>query len=240
MIHEAAGIAVTRRRTARLIASALVLAAGVLAGCKDNTSPSTSIPVAAAVRPAVADTQAGTVGTLLVPLLAVRVVDANGNPVPGASVTFTVSSDASVSPATAISDDSGLAKTAVTLGTVAGQIVVTATDSSIAPITFVLTATPDTAAILAKVSGDSQSTGAGTPAPVPLVVQLTDAYGNPIHGLTVSWTTSGAGTLGSATSVTDATGHAQTTFTLDPAAGVQTVTATVGSLAPVTFTETGT
>lgn len=64
MIHEAGGIAVTRRRTARPIASALVLAAGVLAGCKDNTSPTTAIPVAAAVRPAVADTQAGTTFTM--------------------------------------------------------------------------------------------------------------------------------------------------------------------------------
>jgi len=227
-----------------LIGGAILLAVSVvLAGCKDNTSPTTGTLVAAALRPAVADTQAGTVGTLLAPPLSVRVVDASGNPVPGVPVTFTVSSDATVSPATAVTDDSGLAKTALTFGTVAGQIVVTATDSgvgSVGPVTFVLTATPDTAAILAKVSGDSQSTGAGTQAPLPLVVQVTDAYGNPIKGLTVSWSTSGAGILGSASSLTDATGHAQTTFILDAAAGVQTVTASYGGLTPVVFTETGT
>jgi protocatechuate 3,4-dioxygenase beta subunit len=238
MRHQATGISPALRGVANLPWAAVALAAVALVGCNDSTSPAK--PVVAALKVAVADSEAGTVGTVLTTPLSVRAVDASGNPVPGASVTFSVSRDGSVSPATAVADDSGLATTTLTIATVAEQIVVTATDSAVTPVTIIVTAMPAAPAALAKVSGDSQTVAAGTPAPAPLVVQVTDQYGNPVPGVTVTWATSGAGVLGSASTQTDATGSAQNTFTLDPAAGAQTVTVSVTGLASLTFTETGT
>lgn len=70
---------------------------------------------------------------------------------------------------------------------------------------------------LAVVSGDGQAGMAGTPAAAPLVVQATLPGGAPLANATVTWTiTSGGGTLGQATTLTDANGQAQNTYTFDP------------------------
>ena len=70
----------------------------------------------------------------------------------------------------------------------------------------------------------------------PLTVTIKNAAGEPIDTATVTFAVvTGAGTL-SATSVkTNASGQASTTWTLGKAPGIQTVTATAGALAAVTF-----
>ncbi|HEY4130902.1 MAG TPA: hypothetical protein VGM50_09810 [Gemmatimonadaceae bacterium] len=88
-----------------------------------NTSP-TSVVVASG------DGQTGLVGAPLATPLTVKVTNTAGTAVQGATVMFAVTSGAaSVNPASATTDTAGVAKTSVTLGSTAGNIVVTASVS---------------------------------------------------------------------------------------------------------------
>ena len=86
-------------------------------------------------------------------------------------------------------------------------------------------------------SGDIQTVDAGTTT-APLVVKVVDQFGNPVANATVTWAVTGGGTLSATTSTTDATGSTQVTLTTAAAPGNYTVTATSGTLTPVTFTIT--
>ena len=82
----------------------------------------------------------------------------------------------------------------------------------------------------------SPQTVARNAASQPLTVTVQDQNGDPIAGRTVNWTVAtGGGTLTSTSSVTNAQGVATMTFTAGATAGASTVTASVGTLAPVTF-----
>jgi hypothetical protein len=90
-------------------------------------------------------------------------------------------------------------------------------------------------AILRYVSGDNQSAAASKPLPNPVIVELVDAGGNPVSGSVVQFTAA-SGSVSVATATTDAKGRAQTSWTLGPAIGDQTLTAgAVGSPLSVTF-----
>src|SRR5207302_1413052 len=71
------------------------------------------------------------------------------------------------------------------------------------------------------------------------IVLVSDANGNPVAGMTVTWAAaSGGGSVDPATSTTDANGHAQTFRTLGVLIGTQTTTATAtvaGKDTTVTF-----
>jgi len=88
------------------------------------------------------------------------------------------------------------------------------------------------------VSGDGQSAPVGTALPAPLVVQVADGFGNPISGVTITWTAKNGGTVSDASTVTGADGRAQVTRTLGPSAGTETTEAAATGLAgsPVVFT----
>lgn len=91
------------------------------------------------------------------------------------------------------------------------------------------------------VSGNAQTAARATVLASPLIVRVVDQSGNAMSGVSVTFAvTGGAGTITPTTTTTGANGQAQATWTLGPAAGANTVTATVGSLTPVTFTATGT
>ena len=101
---------------------------------------------------------------------------------------------------------------------------------------------------LGGTSGGGQSAPVNTNLGSPFVVTVTDGYGNPIAGTTVTFsiTSSPGGASGqslSATTVTtNSSGQASTTLHLGSAAGTYSVSATSGSLAgsPLTFTATAT
>src|SRR5207249_2442723 len=80
-------------------------------------------------------------GTAFALPLVAKVTDASGRAVRNVSVTFSVSSGvATVSPATATTDDQGQASTTVTAGGAAGAVIVTALAGGVAtPTTFSLT-----------------------------------------------------------------------------------------------------
>jgi hypothetical protein len=93
-------------------------------------------------------------------------------------------------------------------------------------------------ATIAIVSGNDQSAAVGAPFANPLVVSVSDAFGNPVSGVEVRFAApaSGASATLSATSVvTDGSGTASVTATANGTAGSYVVTATVSGLAPVSF-----
>src|SRR5512143_575050 len=80
--------------------------------------------------------------------------------------------------------------------------------------------------------GNGQTAPAGTALPIPYLVDVRDAFDNPVSGATVSWTVSGGGgTVNPAQSSTDSTGHASGVRTLGLHAGTHTSAAAVAGLA---------
>ena len=90
-------------------------------------------------------------------------------------------------------------------------------------------------------SGDGQTVSAGTSVPVKPSVVVRDAKKRGIPGVKVTFAVaSGGGSVTGAAAVTNAKGIAAVgSWTLGGAAGVNTLTAKVAGLAPVTFTATG-
>ena len=92
---------------------------------------------------------------------------------------------------------------------------------------------------LLKILGDSQEGVPGASLATPFVVEVMDAHGKPMQGVSVTFAvTAGTGRLSATTVTTDATGKAETTLTLGRSPGKQTVTATAAEITPsvITFT----
>ena len=188
------------------------------------------------------DGQAGLVRGVLADSLVVQVLDANGNPVPGTTVEWTVQSGGgATTPPSGATAGSGLAVTRWTLGPVEGEQSLVATTGTLAPVSFTATGTPGAPAKIVGDGGDGQTGAVATELPVALSVQVLDAADNPVANATVQWSTDGTGgsTVASA-SATDADGVARTVRTLGTTVGTYTTSASVAGLAgsPVTFTST--
>ncbi len=158
---------------------------------------------AAALAKEAGDNQTATAGAPVPVNPVVSVRDGAGNPVAGVSVSFAVASGGgSIGAALATTDAQGLASGgAWTLGAAAGPNTLTATVSGLAgsPATFTATGTtapPGAPAAIVKVGGDGQTDVAGEAAAESLVVQVRDASGLGVPGVTVSWTVlTGSGTV---------------------------------------------
>jgi leishmanolysin/Big-like domain-containing protein len=146
------------------------------------------------------------------------------------------------SPSVAWSSDNTAVATVTGTGLVsaagAGSATITATAGSVSATTTVTVAPTPTQ--LQKVAGDQQTANVGQTVATPLTVQVNDATGHPIVGVTVSFTVDPQlATLGSPSGLTGADGRAATSLTvLGP--GLITVTAAVANTTLTTaFTETG-
>lgn len=96
---------------------------------------------------------------------------------------------------------------------------------------------PGPPAQVLKSGGDNQAWYFDNPLPIPYEVRVTDAASRAVPGVVVAWAVmAGGGSLSAAHSTTAANGTATTVPTLGPSEPMQTVTATVASLPPVTFT----
>src|SRR6185436_17639159 len=105
---------------------------------------------------------------------------------------------------------------------------------------FTATGAAGVAATLAKSAGDNQTGLPGSPVPVPPAVTVKDANGNPKSGVTVTFAVaSGGGSVTGATATSNNQGVATVgSWTLGPAAGANTLTASATGVAAVTFTAT--
>jgi len=103
---------------------------------------------------------------------------------------------------------------------------------------WTITATPGPTAQITIVSGDNQAGSPGGTLGVPLVVRVADQYGNARTAEAVTWVpVSGGGSVASAATTTDGTGQSSNTWTLGPSSGMQTVSATAGTVT-ITFSAT--
>jgi len=192
--------------------------------------------------------QTATAGTAVAIAPSVTVADGFGNPKSGVSVTFAVASGGgSVTVGSATTNASGIATVGSwTLGTTAGSNTLTATSGTLggSPVTFGATGTAGAAAAITGSAGDGQTATVGSPVATAPQVLVTDGFGNPKSGVSVTFAVTGGGGTVVPTSaiVTDVSGHATVgSWTLGTTAGSNTLTATSGTLggSPVTFTATG-
>lgn len=169
--------------------------------------------------------------------------DRYGNGVPGVVVTYSDSGSGgtfSNNPVTA--DGGGLASVNYTTSTTAGFLngKITASAPGLAAMTFSATVTAGPAANIAVSSGSGQSARPSAPLAQPLVVKVTDSYGNAVSGVAVAFNDGGAGGSFSSTAAsTSSSGLASVTYTTPANPGTMTIQAVAaGVSAPATFTFT--
>ncbi len=203
-----------------------------------NAGPAATATIAAG------NNQTVPAGTLVAAPPAVRVADASGNPVAGISVTFAVTAGGGTlaNPVRTTGADGIAAVGGWTLGTVVGLNTLSATIAGVAPpLNFSATGVVGPAATLTVVEGDGQSATIGTPVAVSPGVKITDAFGNSVAGLAVTFAVAtGGGSLTTASPVSDASGVARVgSWQLGLVPGGNTVTASRAGVAAVTFSATG-
>jgi adhesin/invasin len=170
----------------------------------------------------------------------VQINDANGHPLSGISVSWTVASGGgSLSSATSVTDENGYAEVGWTLGTISGAGTVTATANSTLTATFSSTASPGSVAALVKIGGDGQTVAAGA-VTSPFSIRAVDVYGNAVSGVPITWVDANGGVMSANAEVTDANGLAQITLQTDATTETYVISAIANNIAPVTFTATST
>ncbi len=167
------------------------------------------------------DFQFGFVNSKLSTPLKVRVLAANGRPVRGIVVEFSVeNSNAIFSDTNATTNGDGYAQTIVTLGSKADSVRISASVLGLkgSPIKFSLFAVSSSASIIELVSGNNQVGEVGEILQAPLIVKVTDFYNNPVSGVIVYFTTNN-GTLQRPSTFTDSLGIASSDWKLDTIVG---------------------
>jgi adhesin/invasin len=225
-----------------LFASLGVLA---LAGCsKDSgssagpTSPSGTNNPAYNIAPdtALAD-QSALVGSTL--QVAAKVT-LSGQPSPNVTVTWSaLAGNGVVTQATSVTDAAGTAKNTWRISDTTRVNVLTAAITGIASATFQATGLAGPPVNIVRVTKDSSATVSGSS--TLITVRATDKGGNPVPGVTVTWTATG-GSLTLTQSKTGSSGNADVVFTAGSIGGpaaVYTVTAAASGIGSVSFKVAG-
>jgi hypothetical protein len=242
------------KMTTQTILKALALFLGLsmvaaLVGCSSTAAPSPTIGVTVAS----GNNQAATVGTAFGTALSVTVTS-NGSPASGVTVTFTApSTEPNGSFATGGATDtettnsSGVATTsqAFTAGTMSGSYSITASATGgSSNATFTLMNTAGAPTTLTATGGASQYVTVSTSPAGALVANVTDGDGNPVQGVSVTFTAPTTGASGTFTSTgnnvetptTDVNGNATVSdFVANATQGGYNVVASSTGLTPVDF-----
>jgi adhesin/invasin len=245
---DTSGVATVGTWTLGTLAGATTLLAS--AGPLSVTFSATALAdVAAQIVSQAGDLQTAVVVNSAVPVApTVKVTDQYGNPVAGVAVTFTVATGGGgVTGGSQTTGGGGLATVAEwTLGPIVGANTLTAAAPGLTgtPVTFTAGSVAAAASQIVTLTGDGQTAIVGDPVLTAPAVKVTDAFGNAVAGVTVTFTVaSGGGSLGGSSGVsTDAGGIAASPpWTLGTVVGSNTLTATATGLAgsPVTFSATG-
>ena len=172
--------------------------------------------------------------------------DASNNPLSGVTVTFGApGGGASATFAggvnTAVTDGTGVATSpVVTANLVAGTYGIAATAAANVSTSFTLTNQPGPPATVTPISGSGQNANINSAFANPFVVQVTDAGGNPLRSVTVTFfpPSSGASGVfaGSNTAITDNQGFATSgQFSANGTVGSYTVSAVAAPATPASF-----
>src|SRR6266849_6332930 len=167
--------------------------------------------------------------------------DIYNNGVPGVSVNFAANHGAVPNPSSVVTDAKGLARTTLQLPTTVGTITVTGSSPGFKNIFFVVCSGAGPAANVAIATGNNQSAPSGTQLPQALAVLVSDQYGNPVSGNSVTFDDRGAGGFFSNSNpgVTSTSGTATQLYTLPSSRGTVSINATATGVAnPAVFTET--
>ncbi|WP_421693946.1 beta strand repeat-containing protein [Aestuariivirga sp.] len=240
---NASGV-VTRSVTANGTAGSYVVTASV-SGVPTSASYNLTNLQPAAVTASGGGTQRTIIGTQFGTALEVTVKDGSNNPVPNATVTFTVpgsGASAVLSQTTAKTNSSGKASVTATANGTNGSYSVTASVANATAATFSLTNFTPTLTVTA---GTPQSAVVNTDFGTNLQVRLLDDAGNAMSGYQINFTAPASGAkatfLTSATPTTNASGYASTTARAGTVTGSYQVTATLnGTQIATTFALTNT
>lgn len=201
-----------------------------------------AIGTAAAITVAGGNNQTANAGTRVAETPAVLATDGDGLPLAGVQVTFEVASGGgSLTGATQTTNAQGIARpTSWTLGQAAGANAMVAKASNVPSVSFSATgevAVPTTVAVRGATAWDGFVGNFISGAPG---IRVTDARGNPVAGVPVTWTANQGGSAAvRAGSITDFDGRAEAAaWRLGPTTGAQSLTAAVAGLPTVTFTAT--
>lgn len=192
--------------------------------CTDESSPLNVVPTTPAdIMRLQGFEQRDTVGTTLPDRLIIKILDRYNNPVPSVEVAFVIASgDGSVDPARTTTTVAGEASTNWTLGTKAGRDTVRAVVSGIDTVIFTAIAEPGPPASIDPLAGQDQADTVVQELPEPIVVRVTDEYGNGIPNVEVEWSpVKNSGSVRESVSTTDSAGQTSNRWTLGKEAGEQ-------------------
>ena len=186
--------------------------------------------------------QSGYTGEALANPFVVEVRDQFEAPLEDATVTFAITAGGgTLSTGSATTDANGRAESTLTLGNEPGtNTVEVSVEGGAETEIFNAEATrpPPTPTTLSMVSGDDQEDSTGGTSMDPLVVEVIDQDGDPLEGVTVTFTILGEdGSQSTTTVTTDEKGRAEITLPPGTDPGTYTVTASVEGIGEtVTFT----
>ena len=219
--------------------SAVALALLVAACGGDPKGPPPPPPSGLSASPA-APSGNGQIGPVQAPLASpLRIVVLNdGNPEAGVSVNWSgLGTAATFNPPSGTTDTNGIASSTWTLPQEAGTATAQADVSGAlgSPVVFTATGRPGAATGIALVSGSGQAGGVDLLSDDPLVVLVTDQYGNGVSGVNVTWVVSQG--FASVPTVTQSgtNGRAEAIVRYGQVTGPITVTATVSGLGSIPF-----
>lgn len=162
----------------------------------------------------------------------VTVLGSSGQALSGVRVVFAPINGGSVNPSTVTTGSNGVALTQWTLGGFVGRQLLQATAGTTS-IQIPATAALGDAAQVVAVSGTGQAGVVQSVLPNPIVVEIQDAFGNPVPDLVVDFLVfSGGGSVDPASVPADSTGRASAVWTLGTLAGVSQLEVLVDTLIP--------
>ena len=228
------------RSRARAIAVAGVLAAVAGASCAGDEAVASDGTTPGSLSIVQGSNQAVQGGKELPNAVVLRVLTEEGKPVEKVTVGFTVmTGGGSVNPGSALTDANGEARTKWVLGPSTPEQTLKAEVAGIDPVTIAATAIVPSTIIIAQ--GNNQSARVSAALVTPVVIRVVGINNTPIIGVPVAFQiTAGAGVVTPQSSLTNAFGEVNVKWTLGPAAGANSLAATVANLAPAIVVATGT
>lgn len=209
-----------------------------LISCGETSGPGSSTGKAAVIAAATPTSINSTVGASVLEPPAVLVQDSKGNPVGGVVVTFSIAKGGGTATGTvATSNAAGVARIGSwTLGRAPGLNVLAAASPSLAAVEFSATTVAGPPTRITKVAGDNQEAVLGASAAIPPQVFVSDAFGNGIAGVQVSFSiASGGGSLSNPVVTTNAAGVAAVGGWKFGTEAEQSVVARAGEMTPQIF-----